>query len=92
MAHQVLALGVDVAVVEIDEHHLGLNDVLGLGLARGGDGAGHDVERHAGIGRPIGLHRRLGGELGVGLDERGVRRPVGGALLGQARIGTQPSQ
>ena len=83
MADEVLALGRDVAVVEVDQHHLGLRHVLGLGLARGGDGAGHHEQRHAGLGGPGRLHGEPGAEIAVRLEERGVRRLVGRPMLGQ---------
>ena len=89
---EMLALGGDVAVVEIDEHHLRLDDILGPGVARGCDGAGHDEERHAGVGGPERLRRQFRGKLAVRLDERRVRRPVGPPFSARARTGTQPSQ
>ena len=50
-------LGVDITMIEIDEHNLCLNNVLGPRIDRCGNGARHHKESHASRGRPIRLLR-----------------------------------
>ena len=85
VADQVVALGGDVALVEIDDQRLHLPDMLGAGLAVVSDRAGDHIDRTAD--RSGGLCRG-GHDLGrprVCRDPaQVVRRPRRHALLGQA--------
>ena len=83
MPHQVLALGGDVAVVEIDQHHLRLHDVFGPRFAWRRHRSRHDEKRHAGLGRPVSLNGKSRHEIGVRREEWRMRRPIGGSLLPQ---------
>lgn len=83
MLEQVIALGRNVPVVQIDQHDLRLYDVFGFGLAGRHDGAGHDIKRHPRLRRPVSLNGELRRQILVGLEEWCVGRAVGRALLGK---------
>ncbi len=81
---QMVPLGRDVAVIEIDEHDLGLDDVLGARITRRKDRARHDEERHAGICGPVRLLVQPCCKLCIRLEKRRMRRRIHRALLGES--------
>jgi hypothetical protein len=83
MVDEMLALGRDVAVVEVDQHDLRLHDARRTRVAGRRNRAWRHEQRHAGVGGPGRLQRELGGQRVVGLQERGVRGAVVGALFGE---------
>ena len=80
---QVIALGRNVPVIEIDQHDLRLDDILRFRLAGRRHRARHDKEGHAGVRRPDRLNRKLGRQVIVRFDEGRMRRPIERPFLGK---------
>ena len=83
MPGQMITLCGNVAMIEVDKDHLGLDDIPRLGFAGVQNRAGHDEEGHAGIGSPERLGFQFGGKIAIGFDEGRMRGPVGAALFGK---------
>ena len=80
---EMVPLGSNVAVINVDQNHLGLDHILGLGFTRRTDSTRNHEQCHATGRCPIRLQTKLAGEFSICGDERRVWRLVGTALFGQ---------